>query len=429
MRQFEQVGSGARPPWWRTVPSVLAVAFLTLLSAVFSPAAWSSQHGGSGGVVLVTGLALLAAVMLPLALAWRHRFPFVVTLGAAGASLALPIGNALPLFALAALIGRRRGPAVWWTTAAVALSSAWVTIADAVAQPRGASFWKAWLGPVKGDNADRVDLTVPEIVIIVALGLGAAIGAGLLARSRREAASASGEVATERAASGRLGDEVARRQERERIAREVHDGLGHRLSLLTLHAGALEANSAGDPRMAQSVRLIRQTAASAMDDLRSLLSLLREPPGAELPAVPLAELARVVEESFGAGQPLSSSIFVADPDTAHPALSRAVFRIVQELLTNARRHAPGQQAWLTVQGSPASGVTIEARNRFIGGWGVGPPGSSRGLAGIAERAELLGGHVSYGVQGEFFRVRVELPWVSADGQGGAGPAAGGTARL
>lgn len=410
MVQFEQVGPGVRPPWWRTAAFVLATAFFALTSMVFSPLSWAMQHDPSGGTVLLGGLAMVVAVALPFGLIWRHRYPFLTALVPAAVSLVLPIGNALPLLGLAALIGRRRGPAVAWTAAAVALSSTWVTIADALAQPRGASFWKAWLGPTDGRHAAAFDLAPVQVGAIAALGLALAIGAGLLVRSRREAASATDAVQAERAASGRLGDEVARRQERERIAREVHDAMGHRLSLLNLHAGALEANSPDDPRVAQSARLIRESAGAAMDDLRSLLALLREPAGAEQPAVPLSELATVVQESFGAGQPLSSSIFVQDPDAADPALSRAVFRIVQEVLTNARRHAPGQQTFLTVQGSPASGVVIDARNRYVGGWGEGPAGRSRGLAGIAERAELLGGRAAYGLEGDVFRVRVELPW-------------------
>lgn len=133
-----------------------------------------------------------------------------------------------------------------------------MVVADAMAQPRGASLGKAFLGPPGGSYAEITHLSVTEIVIIVVVGLGLSIGSGVLVRSRREAASAHRTVAAERAVSGRLGDEVARSQERERIAREVHDAMGHRLSLLNLHAGALEANATDDPRLAQSARLVRE---------------------------------------------------------------------------------------------------------------------------------------------------------------------------
>ena len=394
---------------------MLAIGFLSLSSLVFSPMSWAFQQGGSTSQTLAVALGMLVAVGLPFSLAWRHRAPFVVVFVSTAASVVFSLGNALPLVALAALIGRRRGPAVWWTTAVVAATSTWVTIADALAQPRGASFWKVLLGPAgNSDHSLPMDLSAVEVGVVIVLQLAVSIGSGLLVRWRREAASATHAVQTERAASGRLGDEVARRQERERIAREVHDAMGHRLSLLSLHAGALEANST-DPRVAESAHLVRQSATDAMDDLRSLLQVLREPVGAEAPVVPLSELATVVRESFGAGQSLSSSIFISEAESADPALTRAVYRIVQEVLTNARKHAAGEHVFLTVEGSPAAGVVIDARNRYAGGWGAGSAGTSRGLGGITERAEVLGGRASYGLEGDMFRVRVELPWRASPG--------------
>lgn len=410
MINSEPVGSTARPPWWRTGLYVLATGLFGLISVVFSPLSMATQQTPSGTAALVAFVAMLAGVGLPVILFWRHRAPFLAALVPAGVSLVLPIGNALPFVGLAALLARRRGPAVWWATAFVALTSTWVVFADVRAQPRGASFWKMWLGPQPSEPTQRFDLSGVEIAVVLVLGLGLAIGTGLLVRWRRAAASAQEEVRVERATSDRLGDEAARRQERERIAREVHDAMGHRLSLLNLHAGALEANSTDDPQVAQSAHLVRESASAAMADLRSLLDLLRDPLDNELPPVPLTELATVVQESFGAGQPLSSSIFVTDAETAGPSLTRAVYRIVQEVLTNARKHAPGQHVWLTVNGSPAAGLSIDARNRRVGGASGGPPGTSRGLAGIAERAQLLGGVARYGLDGEWFRVHVDLPW-------------------
>ncbi len=403
------VGAGGRPPWWRTAIYLPVAMFMALVSAAFSPAGWQLEHDGSNLMSLIAVLGILAAFALPVLLVWRHRIPYITALVAAGTSLVLPIGNGLALVALATLIGRRRGPAVWLTTGAAALTVTWVSVADAVAQPRGASFLKQLFSPQHADLAADVDLGVAEVVILVVVSLALAIGAGLLVQWRRMVSSAESAVRAERAASGRLGDEVARRQERERIAREVHDALGHRLSLLTLHAGALEANAGVDSRVAQSARLVRESATTAMDDLRSLLTMLREPEAASQPPVPLSALASVVRESFGAGQAVSSSILIQDPDGADPALTRAVYRIVQELLTNARKHAPTEQVFLTVDGSPAEGIVIEARNRYPGGWNRGG-NESRGLTGIGERANLLGGNLRYGLDGDQFRVRVTLPW-------------------
>lgn len=414
MREFELVGEVAPPPWWRSLLWAGPTSFLGLVGAVYSPLAWSMQDAPAGSAVLAMALVLALALVGPFALFWRHRYPFRIALGAAAAALVLPVGSSLSLMALATLIGRRRGPAVGWTIAAVAVSTAFAATVDALDQPRGASFLKSTLGgqglsPVNPETLPAIDV---GLFVLVVLGL--AVGLGLMVRARREAAVARGQARSDRAASTRLGDEAARRQERERIAREVHDALGHRLSLLTLHAGALEANAQGDERLAGSARLVRESATAAMADLRSLLTMLRDPIGESTPQLSLAHLADVVRESFGAGQALSTSIVVQDPDAAHPTLARAVYRIVQEVLTNARRHAPGQGVLLIVEGSPATGLTIDCRNRFVGN-AAPEVGGSRGLTGIAERVELLGGSVQHGLDdgGLTFRVRVVLPWLSA----------------
>lgn len=415
--RFEQIGDDRRPPVWRTLLLVVLVAFLSVPSVVFSPVGWATQHAPDGFVLLVAMVGLLASISLPVALFWRHRHPFVLTMAAALVPIVLPIGNSLAFALLACLIGRRRGPAVRATGVGVALSSTWVVVADALAQPRAASFAKVILGPTGFPDDQPMDLAVSTVVVSSLVIFALTIGAGYLVRWRRLAQSAVDAAATERAASGRLGDEVARRQERERIAREVHDAMGHRLSLLNLHAGALELNAGDDPRLKKSASLVRQSAGEAMDDLRSLLQVLREPLGDDQVILPLTRLPEVVRDSFGAGQVVNSSIFISEVERADPTLARAVYRIVQELLTNARKHAPGQPVLLSVEGGPTTGVVIEARNPNVGRPAPGDPGSARGLKGIAERAELLGGLLEYGLDegGATFRVRVALPWREASG--------------
>ena len=397
---------------WRSILLGLIACFFSLLAMTYSPVGWKMNDTESAAILLPALGAIAFAFGAPVVMFWRHRLPFILVIVAALVSVVLPVGNGVPLILLGSLLGRRRGPAVWWTTALVGLTSTRVVIADALAQPRGASMIKGGLAPPGADPAESVPAHPGLVVAFIVVGLGVAIGLGLLMRARREAADAAGAVSEQRATSDRLGEEAARRQERERIAREVHDAMGHRLSLLNLHAGAMEANAHDDPRMAESARLVRTSAAAAMEDLRSLLAVLRDPTAADTADLPLAKLAEVVRESFGAGQPLSSSIFISDPERADPTLARAVYRIVQELLTNAARHAQGEQLFLTVEGGPTSGVVIDARNRYRGGWSKArEPGSSRGLTGITERAELLGGSMSYGLDegGTVFRVRVELP--------------------
>lgn len=409
MLSIEAIEGVPRSPWWRTALFVLLAMFGSLVSAAISPAAWAMTNDLNSPAFLLSLLSFILAVAGPLALIWRHRIPVVLAVAAAAASVLVPIGNTLPWIALASLIGRRRGPGVWAVAGLVAATSFWVVFADAAAEPREASVLKSMIASGEPPGTTGIEVGFGVTLTVALLGWGLSVVMGLLVRSVREKRVAAASSRADRATSSVLADEVARRQEREQIAREVHDVLGHRLSLLNLHAGALEANAKGDEQLRASAALVRQTAGGAMDDLRSLLAMLREPTPSH-PDLPLTELPRVVEESFGAGQLLSSSIFIEDAAGAGPALARAVYRIVQELLTNARKHAPGQRVLLDVRGGPATGVVIDVRNQLAPGSTT--RGAGRGLTGIAERAELLGGTLRHGLDdgGAAFRVRVELPW-------------------
>src|SRR5699024_10073668 len=127
----------------------------------------------------------------------------------------------------------------------------------------------------------------------------------------RELARSEAKGESHRLRAEQLGDEVVRQAERERIAREVHDAIGHRLSLLSVHAGALEANTRDqDPRLAGSATLVRESAARTASDLRSLLSVLRRPDDPDLAAaVPgLDAVPGLVDESIEAGMPLVATV-------------------------------------------------------------------------------------------------------------------------
>lgn len=409
------MGDGDAPPVWRSLLYALLVCLGSLVSMAFSPAghAASSSAGWAVLVVLVAMPVVLGACVL---LFWRRTHPFALAVGAALVPLVLPIGNTLAFVALAALVGRRRGPAVWWTAGLTTLTSSIVVIRDALASPNSASLTRTIFAPADTPPEVTTPVSAAAVALLAALGIGVSLGSGLLVRTMRLSHAASHRAQAEHRISSRLGDEVARSAERERIAREVHDVMGHRLSIIALHAGVLEgaakASDTGDPRVQQSAHLVRESAASAVEDLHSLLDLLREPLGTEPPPLPLSRLPQVVEEAVRAGQVVASSIFVEDADHADPTLSRAVHRIIQEILTNARKHAPGQMVTLSVTGSPSGGISIDATNPMPPTAGTAVQGPLRGLVGLSERVELLGGTLLHGVDGDgtVFHVHVDLPW-------------------
>ncbi|MFI7110644.1 sensor histidine kinase [Nonomuraea sp. NPDC050227] len=217
--------------------------------------------------------------------------------------------------------------------------------------------------------------------------------------------------------------EDAKRLERERIAREMHDVLAHRISMLSLHAGALEFRpDAPAEDVARAAGAIRSNAHLALQDLREVIGVLRHtPPGAadpvpDRPQPTLADLPALVEECRQAGMDVRLDLGAADGVPA--GAGRNVYRIVQEALTNARKHADGAPVAVAVAGEPGEGVSAEVRNPVWSRHGPRMPGAGAGLIGLTERAELAGGRLEHGVTGGEFRVRAWLPWPpEQDGDG------------
>jgi signal transduction histidine kinase len=206
----------------------------------------------------------------------------------------------------------------------------------------------------------------------------------------------------------------ARAAERRRIAREMHDVLAHRLSLLSVHAGALEFRpDAPSEDVAEAARVIRESARAALDELRGVIGVLREDSGESLTQPPqptLADLADLVEESRAAGMRIAARIELGD--AAPPAaVGRTAYRIAQEGLTNARKHAPGAAVTLTVD-APDGDLRVEIRSLAPVAVALGPPlpGAGTGLIGLAERVTLAGGELEHGVDSDgAFVLRARLP--------------------
>ncbi|WP_195839861.1 sensor histidine kinase [Cutibacterium porci] len=405
---FQKIGRDSRPAVWRTILLALVSAFAGLFSIVYSPAGFrAGTPAGTDIDAAVIVVSVILDIALATALVWRHRFPFGLTIAAALSAAALPVGSVPALIALAALLGRRRGPATWWCTGLVAVTTAIDVIADSQAQPVGVSLTASLFQATTSPQA-RNTTSILTALLLTATFLAIGIGAGLIRSSRREAVVKGRDLSAAHQRMARLDDEVSRRQEREKIAQEVHDSLGHSLSLISLQAASLETELDGTDH-ADSAKALRESAGKAMSELRSLLSLLAEPMSSA-PNLPLSKLAEVVEDTFGAGQPITASIYVSEGDSADPALSRAVYRTVQELLTNAAKHAPGTTAALKVRASPDDGVRIECSNPIVESGQS--EGSRRGLPGITERVKLLGGTVHWTAENGVFSITVFIPWRS-----------------
>ncbi|MFI6549312.1 sensor histidine kinase [Streptomyces prunicolor] len=217
---------------------------------------------------------------------------------------------------------------------------------------------------------------------------------------------------------------IARRvraEERAALAREMHDVVAHEVSLITLHAGALSVDPQESERARETGELVRVTGRRALAQLRQILDVLRDPETVESsfqPGPALRDLPRLLADSEAAGVPVDwapwSATMAEVGGWARPlpqAVEHTVFRIVQEALTNVRKHASGARA---VLGLRVNGERLECEvsNPVTGlpGEAAGD-GAGMGLRGLRERAALLGGTLNAEKRDGVFRLRLRLPLV------------------
>ncbi|WP_430727406.1 sensor histidine kinase [Streptomyces beigongshangae] len=259
------------------------------------------------------------------------------------------------------------------------------------------------------------DLPYPVVIGLAVLLTVAVVGWGMLARSKRQLMLSLRDRARRAETEAALRAEQAQRLAREAIAREMHDVLAHRLTLLSVHAGALEIRpDAPRAEVARAAGVIRESAHEALQDLREIIGVLRSAGDDEEPGRPqptLAALEGLVSESREADMKVTLDNRVTDTAAVPAAVGRTAYRIVQECLTNARKHAPGAEVTVTVSGAPGPGLTVSVRNPPPPGDVPRVPGSGQGLIGLTERAALAGGHLAHG-PGEDggFLVHAWLPW-------------------
>jgi signal transduction histidine kinase len=281
----------------------------------------------------------------------------------------------------------------------------------------------AWIGLLAVGTSTVQVFVRPEPGTSNILGIGIGVvlillvtAWGMLVRSRRQLVEALRDRAVRAEAEAGLRVEQAQRQAREAIAREMHDVLAHRLTLLSVHAGALEFRPDAPPaQVARAAGVIRDSAHEALQDLREIIGVLRAPDeeggAANRPQPTLVTLDSLVAEVREAGMKVVLDSTVTDPGAVPAATGRTVYRIAQEALTNARKHAPGAEVTLTLRGRPGEGLTLDVANPAPTGPVPHVPGSGQGLIGLTERATLAGGRLTHGPAPDGgFALHAWLPW-------------------
>jgi signal transduction histidine kinase len=352
----------------------------------FPGLATSVQHGRAGGYpapVLTTAALLVAFLSSFLLLAMRkHPGPIVAIVGVLVAP-AIALGSGPPLagivLAFAVVSGIIRGARIW----------VWSTLAGlAVVWPLAAYL-------LTSSSVAIIRPLMTALVLCLLVGIGEAI------RNRRERyRELSRQVAARR--------QSAAEAERVRIARELHDVLAHSLSQISVQAGVgLHLFESQPERARESLAAIKTTSSQALEEVRGVLGFLRAEgePAARSPEPDLERLPSLVASFVQAG--LAVRLTNRLPAGIPSASQLAIFRIVQESLTNAGRHAQASQVSVVLEddgGDHLVTITDDGRG------GAPEAEQGRGLVGMRERAELLGGTLEAGpVPGGGFRVRARIP--------------------
>ena len=202
---------------------------------------------------------------------------------------------------------------------------------------------------------------------------------------------------------GAIAAQQAVLEERARIARELHDIIGHSVSVISLQAGAAEQLLRKDPdRAGTHLKAVRETAHEALVEMRRLMGVLKEDDAQYAPQPGLAMVGDLVEQS-GMDVTLTQH---GDPRPLAPGVDLAAYRVVQEALTNARKHGDGRRASVHVRYADDA-VELEVVNQR--GTRASPNSGGQGLVGMAERVRLFGGTLDAALHGTVFVVRARLP--------------------
>lgn len=256
-------------------------------------------------------------------------------------------------------------------------------------------------------------ILVPWVIALV--GLGALAGLVAFQRTRTDAEANRRRAEREHARADALDEELARQAERARIARDLHDGLGHRLSTAALSASAFEAQVAADPAvnpaLAHWARTVREQTHAALNDVRGVVGGLRAdaPDGPTSPALTLRDIGALLADLRAAGHRIEAYVVVEGADQARTALHTEGYRIAQEALTNATKHAPGATISFVLDVAPDRGLRLRVENPMVAAPAAVPRGGF-GLVGLRERVAAAGGEVWIGPHEGRFIVDVTLPW-------------------
>jgi signal transduction histidine kinase len=358
-----------RPSWWPTRGALaLDVAATVLVLGIQFAIGFLDPGAGPRRMLwLVIGVATALGVLL------RRRFPLpLIALAVLDSLTKAELSIAMPFAAYAVARYERRRPRLRWTAVAVSVAI-------------GLRVWEFGSFQTVPSNIANASFLIllPAIV-------------GAWARTRTALVAALLERAVRAENEQELMARKAVLEERARITREMHDVVGHRVSLMVLQAGAIEM-AAGDPdRVRQLAGHVQDAGRRSLEELRQLIGLLRTPEedGVDVPLAPqptLGDLDDLVADARRAGMEVSLDQR-GQRRAVDPTVERTAYRLVQEALTNAGKHAPGGTVAVTLEWREDA-VAVAVVNRRPTRRPTPMPSGGHGLVGLRERVRAVGGEL------------------------------------
>lgn len=402
-------------------------------------------------------IGLVAGAALPFLLRNRDEKPEFVCLITTIVTICLPISPLTTLMAQSALIARRDPDRRIYGL--IALSSAATVISrlrDAL-MPAEYSIIGTMLSSTNDQGHVVHAASQPSMLwsglLLAVISIAIAVIVGVANRNTSRARRAQRQAVQQQDRAQMLQSDLANQQLADAIATEAHDTLAHSLSLIAVNAsalqvqcGALEAGNITDRQLhdiAQRAEDIRKQAAGALDEAHSIIDLLRDPNKArqtlgpdDTTSLSRESLSGLIADAKAAGAHIDTWIDIQDMGTIHPDIAKIAYRTVQEGLTNARRHAPGQTIELEVTCSAGHGIGVhisnptgvqtpghatssgsgsDIRNTAANGNETSnkpdaKPAGGNGLRGIRQRVAAFGGTCTWGTdQCGVFHLDVTLP--------------------
>ncbi len=354
---------------WRSTPEVALDLTIAAITGVLGLIIVASRFR-AGTLNVEPGAAASAQVAGAVALIGRRRMPVVTLAVTLLVSVVFPVVAVLvALHAVGRYVASERVNAAAESIAVVFALTIWVTAAHA-------------------RTSENQPFFAQPLAAYVLMGIVPwAVG-----RAERSSVASAGLRAAAADAESRVRSAAAAAAERERLAREMHDIVAHRISLVVLQTNLLETSST-DLRVLDGVRQIRSTGQEALDEMREVLGMLQSPDGADR-APSLTRVHELVADARGVGQPVALTLDIRAEDVSGP-VERTIFRIVQEALTNATRHSPGAATQVEVK-QVAGDVEVRVANGPPAKEPTGLTTGGHGLTGLRERVALVGGTISAG---------------------------------